>query len=1125
MIRTSPLPFYSKARDIVAAPQTMYVRATPYFSSSSGTFAAPTVVGPSPIPVQPAGPIVTALWVLSSTAGLPSPLPGATAYALLEGEIVGYSGFDPSVPGGINIVERGALNTLPAVHSTGTVLSPTIKHGDNNVAAVRLDLWTGDFQVQLSEIRFNRSLPTGLNGDDPDTGMIRVYKSIDGIFKRDPLTGINAGDIQLGEARFGTPPDTSGRATIAINDPNIGSPGYMIINSTPTTVYVAMDVSPAAKFSHPTLAPPNEVAGLEVLDPARFKLTPALAGHSTVFVGTAAIASPTFVLGPTVNIVTAVFDQISGNTAKQNDKNTPMLRINMRTDRNTALVQRLRFDRTGSAGALDSDITIIKVWADANGNGVFDAVDSTADVFGVRPNLLSFGNETFSSGTVTISLRTPILVGTTPADYFVTYDVSQFAAEGNKLGVAMVTPAYFTVQVPNTVTFPQATFTSNPLLVVTKVLSRVTLGVNDIASDVRGINQAQTNVPMLRFSMGTDIALAPWRALRVERGGGSQDTAKPLGRNTDIKFVRIFKDINQDDLLDVNDVNISEVNTTLTVAVSSTALPPFDLVVASTKGFPLDNFNVMTGGRLWINDAELVTFSGPCTGANSGVPCVAVTSRGDVLGLAATPKLALSAGVPVRKVDLFDQTADANVQSLVTLSADQFIGPTAQAFFVAYDVGDSAIQNDLVNVTIRDSSWIGLPRGDNAATTMLLNVSRTNSLGTGTTEFPYVGSNIPISPITMSVDGFSLAPAGAGQGDANIPFLQVNVRTSSDFVNVAKMRITQRGTITTSTTALNGDGAVSRIKFWLDNGDRVFTPTFDALIGDVPVSTAGAFSNGVALVPLTVNSIPYLRVTTATAVLFISGDVGFLDRAGLTTLGQTAGLELVTFNDLLDPGGAPLTAAADPFRRPPIKSKEFTISMLTVPGVSVSSVVPPVIITRVGVGVPGRAIGFPAYAKLGCNNGKDPVNPRNNICYDSNAVPLPDQTKWICSNGLPWLANCPSMAPLIDVNGDGVPDNFKIGESSSPTQVSLLGDGIPSTDMTGSGILDVDINKDGVVDLIIFSPGSNKPQFRIGLDVADQGNLAKTAPDPGQGSGALGVGQERRLAFLQPADRRHLGLL
>ena len=1103
---TSPLPFYSKSRDIVAAPQTMFVRATPYFSSSSGTFPAPLLT--TPILALPAGTIESS-WILTSTMGLPSPAAGTTAYALVDGEIVGYTAFNAAVPAILN-VERGALNTLPAAHSTGAVVSPTINQGDNNVAAVRLDVWTAAFQVQLSEIRFNRSLPTGLNGDDPDLNAVRVYKSIDGIFKRDPVTGIDAGDIPLGEARFGTPPDTSGRATIPINDPNIGSPGYMIVTSTPTTLYVAFDVSPAAKFSHPTLTPPNEVVGVSVTDPARFKLTPTLAGHNTVFVGTAPIASPTFVIGPTVNQVTATFDQISGNTAKQNDKNVAMLRINMKTDRNTALVQKLRFTRTGTPGSLDSDVTILKVWADSNGNAVFDPADSTVTALGDRPYLLSFGNETFSSGTVTITLRTPIVVSTTPADYFLTYDISQFAAEGNGLGVAILDPTYFTVQVPNTVFLPQTSFTSNPLLQVTKVTSRVILGVSDIASGIRGVTQAQTNVSLLRFSMATDIALAPWRALRLERGGGSQDTAKPLGRNTDVKFVRLFKDINQDDLLDVNDVNISEANTTLAVAVSSTTNPPFDLVVASTKGFPLDSANQMIGGRLWINSAELMTYSGPgCQTAFTpgidnitGKPCVAVTSRGDNLGLAPTPRLTLSVGTSVKKVDVFDQNADANVQTLVTLNGDQYVGPTAQAFFVAYDIGDSAIQNDLVNVTIRDPSWIGLPRGDNADVLMLTGITRTNPLGTGSTSYPYVGGNVPISPITLAVDGFSLAPAGAGQGDANVPIMQINLQTSSDFVNIAAVRIKQTGTILTSTTALTGDGTVSRIKAWLDNGDRVFTPATDALMGDLVVSTAGAFSAGVALVPLTVNSIPYLRVTTKTAVMFFSADVGFTDRAGGSTLNQLAGFQLANFTDLIDPGGAPLTAAADPLRRPPLSSKEFLVAMLTVPGVSVSSAVPPIIMTRAGTGVPGEAVGYPAYAlvdQANCNNGKDPVNPRNNICYDSNANPLPNQTKWICQNGLPWPANCAGSPPLIDVNGDGSPDNFKVGESSRPTSVSLLGDGNATTDLTGTGILDVDINKDGIVDLVIFSAGSNKPSFRIGLDVADQGNLAKTAPDPGQG--------------------------
>ncbi|MCR4294189.1 MAG: hypothetical protein NUW21_01540, partial [Elusimicrobia bacterium] len=185
----SPLPFYSKTRDIVAAPQTMFVRATPYFSTSSGTFPAPLLT--SPVLNLPAGSIESS-WILTSTAGLPVPLPGATAYALVDGEIIGYTDFNAAVPAILN-VERGALNSPPAAHSTGAVVSPTINQGDNNVAALRLDVWTQAFQVQLSQILFNRSLPTSLSGDDPDLNAVRVYKSIDGIFKRDPVTGINAG--------------------------------------------------------------------------------------------------------------------------------------------------------------------------------------------------------------------------------------------------------------------------------------------------------------------------------------------------------------------------------------------------------------------------------------------------------------------------------------------------------------------------------------------------------------------------------------------------------------------------------------------------------------------------------------------------------------------------------------------------------------------------------------------------------------------------------------------------------------------------------------------------------------------------------------------------------------------
>ena len=151
--------------------------------------------------------------------------------------------------------------------------------------------------------------------------------------------GLDISDTSLGSSSFGAPPETGGRVFLPVNDPAIGNPGYMLVTSTPTTLYVAFDVSASAKFSYPTLIPPNEVTGVFAPDPLRFKLAPANAGHTTVVVGTTPVASPTFVLAPTVNTVKVVIDQLSGNTAFQNDKNVPMIRLTLNTDRNSAIVQ------------------------------------------------------------------------------------------------------------------------------------------------------------------------------------------------------------------------------------------------------------------------------------------------------------------------------------------------------------------------------------------------------------------------------------------------------------------------------------------------------------------------------------------------------------------------------------------------------------------------------------------------------------------------------------------------------------------------------------------------------------------------------------------------------------------
>ena len=292
------------------------------------------------------------------------------------------------------------------------------------------------------------------------------------------------------------------------------------------------------------------------------------------------------------------------------------------------------------------------------------------------------------------------------------------------------------------------------------------------------------------------------------------------------------------------------------------------------------------------------------------------------------------------------------------------------------------------------------------------------------------------------------------------------------------------------------------VKVWLDNGCGVFNPALDPLLGQLSVSTSGAFSNGVALVPLSA----FERDSV------LDGPGGGRDavRLGRRRLHRPrGGLDAQPYARLrarefhgparaqrrADRVAVPDAISAAAGRDPNLT----LISPLTVPGVSISSALPPIIVTRAGPGVPAAAVGYlGVYALISpaCNTSgsRTPRIPRNNICLDGSNL-MPDMTKWMCPDGTPWcgngactIATC-SGPPLIDVNGDGRPDNFSIGQSTLPNQVSLLGNGVPTTVLIpGSGVLDVDINKDGIPDIVIFTTGSAKPQFRIGLDPADPGD-------------------------------------
>jgi hypothetical protein len=87
--------------------------------------------------------------------------------------------------------------------------------------------------------------------------------------------------------------------------------------------------------------------------------------------------------------------------------------------------------------------------------------------------------------------------------------------------------------------------------------------------------------------------------------------------------------------------------------------------------------------------------------------------------------------------------------------------------------------------------------------------------------------------------------------------------------------------------------------------------------------------------------------------------------------------------------------------------------------------------------------------------------------------------------------------PLIDINGDGKPDNFDFLKTGRSQFISLMGTDKPALDIDGDGILDIDINADNIPDKVVDDGRGNPVYFIVDKDgaarpVSDQG-LAMSA--------------------------------
>ncbi|MFC1521331.1 fibronectin type III domain-containing protein [Elusimicrobiota bacterium] len=1080
VVSSATLPFITGIHNIKASPRDIAVLTEPMYAISFSTINKPAMY------LTLARSSTTDSIALNSAIDLPNTEDCASApsdcYVMIGEEILLYTARNVDT---LLNVSRGQLGSNAMAHSAGDLLGVPITQGQTNLNVMRLKIKSSGYKVPWEQLRIVRTKPARLNGDDADIKTIKLYQDDgDGVLNR-TVSGSVAPftDILIGQAQFGVG-DNPGFTTISISDED-GNP-FSLITTKEATYFVAIDIDPAAEFCHPDNTILNEVFGIK-LDDMLFD-----GDHRETFVD----ADDVQIIpeGPVMPIVATTDDLLAGfkdaapSIAKQMTDNVILAQLPLRAQANTVILKSLKIKLTGTG--VDSDVPVIKIWRD-DGNKTFGVEDTTQTADGKYPYLVTPGSFFFSERESELTFTPELVVGTYHMDaeldesviLYLTYDISEFAQVGKTVGVEITSATSFVQRIPDNVImdaefYPNINFPfiTNTVEVI-ETESQVSMGVYDAAYELvlqGGVSQAQAGATFLRFNLKTDVANAIWESLLIERTGASADALFSYARNTDVRFVKLYKDVNASDTLDSSDELISSTNTTTMVAIATATgydntitctggaaadyCAGFDLVPTSTESWPMR-------GYVFVNDVELMKFdnrtetriANQCSddGLYQGMGTLCITSRGELLGDANTPIIAHSSGTDIVKVDVFNQ-ADGNDRTRqIELPKSQILSPVAQTFFIAYDIGEGADIKDTIGVKVAGVDSVGIPSPNNTSATLFENVSRAFPEGTSTDEFPFETAMVLIRPITLSISGFSVSPAGAKPNTDNIPFLQMEIWVDTNYTDVGAFVLDQIGTVDgPATTAQVGQGDVKSVAIYLDSDDNgTFTPDGDTEIGrqthigytrpDQQTETSSDFSNGQALVLLNVDSRPRLRITPEKQTIFVVADISDADVDGNSTIGHSAGFNLRSFNDIKTPQNTGMVKAVPSdisTESPPIQSAAAAITSDIIPA---TRLIPKIVYSTAA----GTSYAYPMFAQLDQNG---------DVIRNANGVALGDATSVTTVNG----------EPLIDLDDDGIYDNMDINEDGRKAEIDIDGDGIPEMDIDGDGVLDIDFNDDEIPDTV-----------------------------------------------------------
>ncbi|MFA5975390.1 MAG: hypothetical protein WC859_04410 [Elusimicrobiota bacterium] len=188
----------------------------------------------------------------------------------------------------------------------------------------------------------------------------------------------------------------------------------------------------------------------------------------------------------------------------------------------------------------------------------------------VKPGLITNGTNNFSTGVATLTFVTPQVVPNvndrfTGVNYFLAYDINPFSPlyrdinnngvqEPNEqvtMGARIMGASSFNVVMPKLV----ALANSPPLTTKEATLSEYPDQVTFIPDDTvapNGATQGDLNVPILKFTLQTDVSYAYLSSLKVSRNG--QGNLQTLGSNDDIALIKVYRDANFNEVIDGSDI-------------------------------------------------------------------------------------------------------------------------------------------------------------------------------------------------------------------------------------------------------------------------------------------------------------------------------------------------------------------------------------------------------------------------------------------------------------------------------------------------------------------------------------------------------------------------------------------